>query len=62
MSHFTPEERAYMDHLDEIYPDLPYGGFGLLVKKGDPIAFEIGIGEWCANLSPDDREALGLTA
>lgn len=43
MSHFTQEETDYMDYLEEIY-DAP--NYGLLYRKGDPIAFEIGMNEW----------------
>ena len=43
MSHFTKEETDYMDYLEELY-DAP--NYGLLYRKGDPIAFEIGKNEW----------------
>jgi len=45
MSHFTQEEIDYMDYLEEIY-DAP--NYGLLYRKGDPIAFEVGMNEWLA--------------
>ena len=45
MSYFTQDETDYMDYLEEFY-DAP--DYGLLLRKGDPIAFEIGINEWLA--------------
>jgi len=60
--YFTAEERAYMDNLDDLVPDLPCGTYGLLLRKGDPAAFEIGMNEWLASLTDKDREALGLAA
>jgi len=45
MSYFTQDETDYMDYLEEIY-DAP--DYGLLYRKGDPIAFEIGMNEWLA--------------
>ena len=41
--HFTSDETKYMDYLETIY-DCP--DYGLLLRKGDPIAFEIGMNEW----------------
>lgn len=49
MSEWTTEEIEYMDYLDEVYPDLPCGGLGLLLIKGDPIAFQVGLDEYLAN-------------
>ena len=46
MSEWTKEECDYMDYLDEVYPDLPLGGAGLLIAKADPIAFRAGLLEW----------------
>ena len=46
MSYFTEEESAYMRFLDGIY-DAP--DYGLLLYKGDPICFEIGMNEWLLN-------------
>lgn len=37
------EESQYMEYLDEVYN---LEGYGLLLKKGDPIAFEVGFNEW----------------
>ena len=45
MIHFTEDEIRYMDYLEGIY-DAP--NYGLLYRKGDPIAFEVGMGEWLA--------------
>lgn len=42
-SNFTEDERDYMDYLEDVY-DAP--DYGLLLYKGDPIAFEIGMNEW----------------
>ena len=39
----TEEDKLYMEYLDEIYPDI---GYGLLLYKGDPIAFSVGMNEW----------------
>jgi hypothetical protein len=50
--YFTEDEIAYMDYLDSLY-DVP-GGYGLLLRKGDPVAFELGLQEW---LSEQPREA-----
>jgi hypothetical protein len=36
-------EEAYMQHLAELYDDPEYGA---LLKKGDPILFEVGLNEW----------------
>lgn len=41
---FTEEENAYMDYLDEVYPDTP--NYGLLLYQGDPIAFQVGMEDW----------------
>lgn len=57
---FTPEEIAYMDYLDEIFPDCPSGGLGLLLRKGDPIAFSLGLSEWVDTMTDEERDALGL--
>lgn len=43
IDHFTSDEIRYMDYLDGIF-DAP--NYGLLYRKGDPIAFEIGMNEW----------------
>ena len=43
---FTDDEIKYMDYLEGIY-DCP--NYGLLLRKGDPIAFEVGINEWLRN-------------
>jgi len=37
------EDRNYMNYLDEVYG---VDGYGLLMIKGDPIAFEVGKNEW----------------
>ena len=42
-------EREYMEYLDEIFCE----GYGLLLAKGDPIAFEIGFNEWEAENYPE---------
>jgi hypothetical protein len=39
----TEEEREYVSYLSEIY-DAP--DYGLLLYKGDPIQFEVGLNEW----------------
>lgn len=46
--HQTPsrEDIDYMDYLDDLYDTQP--PFGLLLFKGDPIAFRLGRGEWLA--------------
>ncbi len=46
MSYFTVKETAYMDYLESIYCDAP--NYGLLLLKGDPVAFKIGMDEWLA--------------
>lgn len=38
----TFEENEYIKYLDDIQGD----GYGLLLYKGDPIAFEVGMNEW----------------
>ena len=43
MAHFTENETAFMRYLEEIY-DAP--NYGLLFRKGDPIAFEVAMNEW----------------
>ncbi len=43
--HFTADECAYMDYLDNLY-DAP--DYGLLSRKGDPVGFEVGMNEWLA--------------
>ncbi|KKM23550.1 hypothetical protein LCGC14_1614020 [marine sediment metagenome] len=60
--YFTDEERAYMDYLDDLVPDVPCGSYGLLLRKGDPTAFEIGMNEWLDSLTDQDRENLDLAA
>ena len=40
-------EKEYMKYLEDLYDDEP--GYPLLLKKGDPIAFEIGMKEWDEN-------------
>ena len=52
MSYFTEEETAYMDYLEGIF-DAP--DYGLLLYKGDPIAFEIGMNEWLSNNENEER-------
>ena len=44
MAHFTEDETAYMEYLDDLYnvPD----GYGRLLFNGDPIAFQVGMNEW----------------
>lgn len=58
MSEFTETEKAYIDYLDELY-DHP--GYGLVLYKGDPIAFQVGLREWYENLTDEDKFNLGLT-
>lgn len=41
---FTDEELEYMRDIDEMQGD----GQGLLLYKGDPIAFEVGLNEYFA--------------
>ena len=43
MDEFTEEQKDYMAYLDEVYG---VEGYGLLLAKGDPIAFEVGFNEW----------------
>jgi hypothetical protein len=52
MSNFTAEEKAYMDYLDGIF----HPGYGLLVYKGDPIAFEVGMNEHLREKEYRDEE------
>ena len=52
MSYFTQEEIDYMNHLEEIY-DAP--NYGLLYRKGDPIAFEVGMNEWLASAEEEEE-------
>lgn len=54
MAHFTDDEIAYMEYLDELAPDLPCGSYGLLLRKGDPIAFELGLHEWLDGQKEED--------
>ncbi len=54
MTYFTADEQRYMDYLDDLTDELPGGyTFGLLLRKGDPVAFEIGMNEWLAEQEPD---------
>ena len=46
MIHFTSDEIKYMNYLEGIY-DCP--DYGLLLRKGDPIAFEVGMNDWLRN-------------
>ena len=41
----TPEEKQFIDYLDELYPYVPIS-YGLLLFKGDPQAFYIAFNEW----------------
>ena len=41
--HKTSKESQYMDYLDEVFG---IDGYGLLLSKGDPIAFNVGFNEW----------------
>jgi len=43
MSKFTEKERAYINHLNEVTGNPDYG---LLLYKGDPIAFQVGMRDW----------------
>lgn len=52
------EDKAYMDYLDELFETTP--SFGLLLYKGDPIAFEHGKSEWLDSLTHQDKANLGL--
>ena len=40
--YISEDKKQYMIYLDEIHG----GGYGLLLYKGDPIAFEIGLNEY----------------
>lgn len=40
----TPADQEFMDYLDELYETQP--SFGLLLFKGDPIAFRMAHAEW----------------
>jgi hypothetical protein len=51
MSNFTEEEKQYMNYLDEIY----HPGYGLLLYKGDPIAFSVGMNEYLHENEPKRR-------
>lgn len=42
MYDFSEREREYMDLLDEVYCE----GYGLLLYKGDPIAWNVGFNDW----------------
>jgi hypothetical protein len=55
-ANWTQEEQEYMDYLDDIYPGLPCGGAGLLIAKGDPTAFEVGLGEFRARVNHEKEE------
>jgi hypothetical protein len=54
MSDFTQEEKAYMEYLDELYPDVPIS-YGLLLYKGDPEAFANGLRDFLES-HPECRE------
>lgn len=43
MDEITEEDKEYMEYLDGLY-DAP--DYGLLMFKGDPIAFEVGKNEY----------------
>lgn len=51
MPQFSDDEIAYMEYLDDLY-QVP-GGYGLLLRKGDPIAFQLGLDEWLAENAKD---------
>ena len=54
MIHFTSDEIKYMDYLEGIY-DCP--DYGLLLRKGDPIAFEVGMNDWLNNREFESKNA-----
>lgn len=41
-SEATPEEKQYMNYLDEVKCE----DFGRLLFQGDPIAFQVGFNDW----------------
>ena len=43
MDNITDDDRRYIEYLNEVWGDCDHG---LLLFKGDPIAFEIGREEW----------------
>lgn len=43
MHDWTPREYDFMDYLDK---ETNIGGYGLLMAKVDPIAFNVGCSEW----------------
>ena len=47
MDRWTVEEQEFMDYLDGVAGVLPGGhSFGLLLAKGDSIAFNVGFYDW----------------
>jgi len=47
-------EQEFAEYLDDLV-DLPTGhSFAVLLKKGDPIAYEVGFSEWEAEHYPED--------
>ena len=63
MNRWTAEEQEFMDYLDGVAGELPgghylsCGGFGLLLAKGDPIAFNLGFSDWTAARECELEEA-----
>jgi hypothetical protein len=43
----TDTDQQFMDYLDELYDTRP--SFGMLLFKGDPIAFRLAREEWRAS-------------
>jgi len=58
MDRWTVEESEFMDYLDGVAGDLPGGhSFGLLLAKGDPIAFRVGLSDWITEREYEREEA-----
>lgn len=49
---WTQEEKDYMDYLDDVNCE----GYGLLLGKGDPIAFQVGLNEWLMEIKNDKSQ------
>ena len=47
-------EQAYQEYLDDVYPLDGWDGtpFSLLLKRGDPIAYQVGLDEFELELEP----------
>lgn len=54
----TPEEKAYIEYLDDLYASAP--NYGLLLYRGDPISFREGLRDWYEGLTEENKLNLGL--